>query len=413
MSKLVDRNCPICGSIQYSLMYSQHFSSITSGSLLKGYDVVICDQCGFCFAQNIPEQKAFDEYYSNLSKYEPIDPNARLSLYTLNHYDSTARWLAKHIPEKKKRILDIGCSTGYFLNALKTLGYSDLHGLDPSPLCSSFVKEKHAIDCEIGSLFDIQMGSSEYDVVTLCSVIEHIRDLDTALKLIYSILSPEGCLYIEIPDLSKFADEEDAPFQEFSVEHINFFTPTTICNLLAVYGFRKIALEQSAFEVGPGKTDFKIDGLFQKSELRKLPLEPENHGSKMAVEAYITRSQKEETTISQVIQKITEQGQPILVWGVGTLTQHLMAASSFNQANIVAFIDSNPHYQGKSLEGIPIISPKEVSNFPYPILISTRGFQLEINTVIKEKLRLPNQVFYLYPILSNPTVGQEQIDEEN
>jgi len=49
-------------------LFQQRFSVLSTGSLMDGYDVVICQECGFCFADNIPEQAAFDLYYREMSK---------------------------------------------------------------------------------------------------------------------------------------------------------------------------------------------------------------------------------------------------------------------------------------------------------------------------------------------------------
>jgi predicted SAM-dependent methyltransferase len=49
--------------------------------------------------------------------------------------------------------------------------------------------------------------------------------LDISLH-IYDILAPTGKIYIAVPDASQYINGEDAPFQEFSIEHINFFGPT-------------------------------------------------------------------------------------------------------------------------------------------------------------------------------------------
>jgi hypothetical protein len=74
----------------------------------------------------------------------------------------------------------------------------------------------------------------------------------------------------------------------------------------------------------------------------------------------------------------------------------LLQTSRLKDARISAFVDSNPHYQGKDLSGVPIISPGNVRGRAEPIIISSRVYQEDIARVIREDLGLPNKVIRLY-----------------
>src|SRR5580700_4084015 len=64
---VTSRPCAVCGSNRKRRLFEQKFSTVC---LLEGYTVVVCEQCGFAFADDIPEQEAFDAYYRDLSKFE-------------------------------------------------------------------------------------------------------------------------------------------------------------------------------------------------------------------------------------------------------------------------------------------------------------------------------------------------------
>jgi FlaA1/EpsC-like NDP-sugar epimerase len=85
----------------------------------------------------------------------------------------------------------------------------------------------------------------------------------------------------------------------------------------------------------------------------------------------------------------------VIVWGVGTHTQRLLATGALNPASIVAFVDSNPKYQNRRLQGIPVVRPEAVKNCPEPILISSYAFQREIEEQIRS-MKLPNRLILLY-----------------
>jgi len=74
----------------------------------------------------------------------------------------------------------------------------------------------------------------------------------------------------------------------------------------------------------------------------------------------------------------------------------LLETSRLLQAKIVCFIDSNVHYQGKTLAGIPIVAPSAISNLDAEILISSQTAEHEIHQVITEKLCWSGVIHQLY-----------------
>ena len=84
--------------------------------------------------------------------------------------------------------------------------------------------------------------------------------------------------------------------------------------------------------------------------------------------------------------------EPVLIWGAGTLTRRLLAATRLTEAKIVAFVDSNPTLQGQQLAGREIISPAALAGRPETIVVASRAFEREIVDTIRNQLKLPNQV---------------------
>ena len=100
--------------------------------------------------------------------------------------------------------------------------------------------------------------------------------------------------------------------------------------------------------------------------------------SEAAVRRYVSESAAVDRRIQAVIGPLAASRQPILVWGTGTHTLRLLAGGGLDDANIVAFVDSNPRYHGRTLAGRPVIAPAELAGRKEAILISSRGFQREI-----------------------------------
>src|SRR4051794_37691531 len=102
------RPCPICGAEGATVLYRQRFQSISDAGILDGYDVVACRRCGFGYADQIPDQAAFDAYYRDLSKYEYHDRNGNESSYDKISFRQVADLIEGQIPSRQARILDIG-----------------------------------------------------------------------------------------------------------------------------------------------------------------------------------------------------------------------------------------------------------------------------------------------------------------
>ena len=81
------------------------------------------------------------------------------------------------------------------------------------------------------------------------------------------------------------------------------------------------------------------------------------------MERYIQQSRALEAKIQAKIAALVDAAKPLAVWGTGTHTLRLLETSRLPQARIVAFIDSNVHYQGKTLAGVPIISTAALAVF--------------------------------------------------
>ena len=80
------------------------------GHALRGYDVAVCTDCGFGFADGIPEQATFDRYYREMSKYEFQHRGGHVS----DAHAARFREMATAIGPLSRpaiRTLDIGCGT--------------------------------------------------------------------------------------------------------------------------------------------------------------------------------------------------------------------------------------------------------------------------------------------------------------
>ena len=393
------RACPTCHGKQREVLYRQRFAEFSEEGLLAGYNVVVCRDCGFCFGDHIPAQNAFDRYYHVMSKYEsnwhapnPDDPD-RL------RFENMAPIIAR-AARPEERILEIGCASGGLLNVLKEHGFTRLHGIDPSPTCGKIAREAYGISVDCETFSSLNPTVPVADLVILIGVLEHVCDLKQTMNVLKTLVPVGGRLFVTVPDASRYATGEDAPFQEFSVEHINYFGPASMANLLDAHGFDQLFCERGTIQTNVRTVTPVIHGAFIKraenaSAANWKPCQPDAE-TEAGLREYISKSEREHQAVLPALEALVRSQEPVLIWGAGAHTLRLLAASSLAQANVVGIIDSNPRYQGKSIAGLPVFSPKSCPNQNATVLVSSRVYQEDISRQIRERLGWKNKIVTLY-----------------
>jgi SAM-dependent methyltransferase len=387
------RPCPVCLGLESESLFRQTFAAYSGQSLMEGYDVAICKECGAGFADGIPAQDVFDRYYRDMSKYAQPQREGKISGTDTERFRQIVDLVSPHVPTDQ-RIADIGCATGGLLAEFKRRGYANVTGFDPSPDCAEIARRLYSIEVKQGTIKQLDAITDRFDLVILTGVLEHLGDVDASLKLLIPLLKPDGQIYFEVPDASSYDQWFSAPFQFFSMEHVNFFSPKSLANLLARHGCECVFVERVKRFLGPAAVEPAVAGLFRRTEKKISPTFDDE--TKPALLRYIEKSRVMESRIHAIIGDLVERQVPLAVWGTGTHTLRLLKTSPLPQANLVAFLDSNPVYQGQQLNGVPIIAPRQFDRKDVAILISSHVAEREIRDQIKNVLGWPNEVICLY-----------------
>lgn len=387
------RDCPVCNGSQSHPIFTQRFSSLSSGGLLSGYDIVACSDCGFAFARDLPPQTVFDHYYAEMSKYENSGAQGMVSTTYQDNYRLLADALVPHILLHES-IADVGCATGGLLAEIKSRGFQNVVGFDPSSNCASIAKSLYGIEVHAMPINALNGREERFDVVMLTGVLEHLRDVGSSLKSVSALLKPGGRLFLVVPDACQYEQWCRAPYQFFSVEHVNYFSTQSLKNALAQVGFRCLSSSTPVCGLGPNTVEPTIAATFTLSD--EPPALVRDEITEPALRRYVEISRAMELRINDKIAAAAASGVPLAVWGAGTHTLRLMETSDLSKANIVAFIDSNSRYQGKDLLGRPIVASEQFVNPEATILISSQTAEDEIWATIKTRLNWPNKVVRLY-----------------
>ena len=75
-------------------------------------------------------------------------------------YEEGARFIADHVPDRAGAILDIGTATGSLLVALRELGFTSVHGVEPSAEAARRARDTYGLDVIAG---DVETAAKAWD----------------------------------------------------------------------------------------------------------------------------------------------------------------------------------------------------------------------------------------------------------
>jgi 2-polyprenyl-3-methyl-5-hydroxy-6-metoxy-1,4-benzoquinol methylase len=392
---MIKRGCPICKEYNGAKMLTRDFSDLATICPIKKYDVTICNHCGSAYAEGIPKQAELDQYYTEMSKYESANNVETTTQSNIFRFERVADFIEQCGVPKDGKILDVGCAAGGLLSVLKNRGYHSLMGLDPSLACAQLALDNYGIGVVSGTI-GTQLDP-KFDLVILEQVLEHVVEPLAVIEYCSGLLNNNGHIYIGVPDASGFCECSDGPYQQFSLEHINYFTPQAMVNLMHINHFTQKGLTRYIHTVTEKIKESAFMSVWQKNgEMTPVELVRDDQAEDFLLQ-YIQQSSVIEKKVESVIGKLVASQQEILVWGAGTHTATLLQKTKLKLVPIIAFVDSNPNYQGKSIAGNPIISPERIKEHKnVPILISSLVYQDEIVSYIKKTLQVNNTIVTLY-----------------
>jgi SAM-dependent methyltransferase len=159
-------------------------------------------------------------------------------------------WLAD--VSRTGTIADLGCGSGFLLDVLKSLGFTNLRGVDVSSEQVKLARQQHPEVVE-GDIFEFLENSvGEYDVLFAFDVVEHLTRSEALAfcDLCHRALKPGGVLILQMPN-------GDAPLVgpvfNGDLTHERLLSPHSLRHLLGATGFELAALQ----EHGPVALDLK------------------------------------------------------------------------------------------------------------------------------------------------------------
>ena len=142
------------------------------------------------------------------------------------------------------RVLDIGCSLGYFLNVAKHAGF-DVYGLDVSAYAVERATERFPNRIRRGVLGPGLYPKQFFDVVTMFDLFEHVYRPREFLATVNEITRDDAVVLITTPNHRSFLSRASGRnWVSYKIpEHVFFYTPETLSRTVAP--FFEIAMVRS------------------------------------------------------------------------------------------------------------------------------------------------------------------------
>lgn len=229
--------CPLCDS-----------SANVELQTIYGFTYRQCGGCDGVYVSNPPAQSDLEslyssEYYTNSNKI--LLANDNVVDFRMNQ---VARPKVEHVIEnivtEKRSWLDIGCGIG------ETLAVAAEHdfrcvGVETNAMERSYAQKKFGIDVRDEFIDRTTVGKyrGEWGVISLISVLEHLRDPPSILESIADIQDKDDALVIEVPHFPCIGAYSQMTFPDHVNRlmhppiHLYLFSREALGTLLGRFGY--------------------------------------------------------------------------------------------------------------------------------------------------------------------------------
>ncbi len=234
-----DRMCPVCKSNNHN-----HLEMFFK----EGGRYVKCQECSMVFLNPVFKDLAIKDYYeSNHAEQSEIVQLDSDNFYT-DIYDKGLDDIQIALPSISN-ILDIGCSSGVFLDVANKRGLRTF-GIELNESEYRLAKNKnHKI---YNKLLESITFTTRFNAITMWDVFEHIKDGEIYLNKMKSLLSDDGVIFLQIPSSDSLAAKVlwDKCNMFDGLEHVNLYGVKTIKKLVDKCGLKVLSLKTIISEIG-------------------------------------------------------------------------------------------------------------------------------------------------------------------
>lgn len=328
-------SCPICRENKIKRIYKlcDNLKIMGDNFPESSSYVAMCESCGLIFTDTEATQQDFISYYKNgavAPKYYDMFGTEPTDEYYQHLYD-----ILKPYIHADSKLLDIAGAWGEFGHFMMEKGYTNFINLDTNEKCIASAKEKGLETLLADSTDMIGIEANSVDMIIMNHTLEHILDVENTMKNIDRVLKKEGYLFVEIPDVEGYADEEAAPYNFLTYEHVLHMSMQDMQNLANEYGYEIVEAKHYYKKVSNYPSIYAVMRKATKKEITY------SDKSENAMLKYLDKSK---ACLEEFLIPLRESKEELILWGIGASTTILLDA--FEGCNVIALIDRNPNRQG-------------------------------------------------------------------
>ena len=226
--------CPLCGQ-----------ATFTPAGRSAGHPVFRCEACRLHLLNPQPSDAELVEIYHPTYSFFGAGPGAeacvgRVKQATADHYLD----LLASAGMTGGDLLEVGCGDGDFLSRAAQRNFQ-VEGIDYSIHSCQKAQAKLGAAARIsrGEISLLADRREAYDLCVAADVIEHVRQPDAFLRIVFNLLRPKGWILIVTPNLDSLtAKLMGSRWLEYKAEHLYYYTPQTLQRQLAKAGFTDIRI---------------------------------------------------------------------------------------------------------------------------------------------------------------------------
>lgn len=284
----VDRPCPVCGSPPdlAKLFMEENFdaSRISDFSFASRklpeymcHRLVQCTVCDLVYVPRPPAQEELAVEYHRAS-YDSSDEGSAAA----ESYLRAIAPLLNRLPQKRSA-LEIGTGTGVFLESLRSVGFENLVGIEPSESAISAAPEYRRAWIREGIFNDADFQSESFDLICCFMTMEHVADPGYIARSALRILRPGGAFVTVTHDYRSFVNRmlgKKSPI--IDIEHMQLFSKKSIAELFFRSNFKNVMVRSFPNSYAlrywvrlmplPPKVKFPVAGFLEKIGMAGLKL---------------------------------------------------------------------------------------------------------------------------------------------
>jgi len=245
------QSCPICGGDDSRETINKEFRGI-----VFAYNE--CNSCSILFRTGVDEVHQ-ESLYSYQEKWQTLSREDAYPELNAGRYRELLSDMSRRV--KGKRLLDVGCGKGHFVYRAQEAGWDSL-GIEVTDAAVSVAQR---FESPVIKQDFLEMKDSEFDVVSMFELVEHLADPRMFLAKAQEVLAPGGLLFVTTPNrVSLDARLAGSNWRAYDPEHLVLFSPPQLSGLVRDEGFEIVKLA----------TRNMSPALIKQATLRKFRLKP-------------------------------------------------------------------------------------------------------------------------------------------